>query len=332
MHVRSAFARLRGPSPLPIDPAPGASGSQESPSSGPIWIVTPCKGRLSFVRQTLGRVMAHPEARCCMVDYSCPDRVGDWVEKEFAAEVRAGRLVVERLTDGPLFNKCRAHNAGAARARREGADFLCFLDADTLVEPGFHEFIRSQAARDRFLIAGLRQDGSDMPSMTGLLVVHGEAFQRVGGFDEAFAGWGGEDIELRLRLCLLGGLDFEDVPLSLVRPILHDDRLRSQFYQQADIVASNAANMARVHAKLTNEWRGRMVRNPASAQRLWFKHTWGGFSSWSEPTLPVHPAPFREQPAQLPERPRFEPPAALLDTNVRASRRLLAVVSRSRRV
>src|SRR5207244_1474021 len=125
---------------LPVKSAP-----VQPVAAGPIWIVTPCKGRLSFVRQTLGRVLAHPRACCCIVDYACPDRVGDWVESTFAKEVLSGRLVVERMTDGPLFNKSRAHNGGARRAIQEGAEYLCFLDADTLVEPGFFDFLRQRA-------------------------------------------------------------------------------------------------------------------------------------------------------------------------------------------
>jgi hypothetical protein len=267
--IRSGIAGLRGSRfarPEPEHPPEAVA------PRGPIWVVTPCKGRLRYLQQALGRVMAHPEVHCCIVDYSCPDRVGDWVEAEFASEVAAGRLVVERVPDQPVFNKCRAHNAGARRARRQGADFFCFLDADTLVEPGFYDHIRAQARGDRFLIAGLREDGSDQPSMTGLLVVRAEAFEQVGGFDEGFLGWGGEDIEFRLRLFLLGGLEVGEVPLSLVRPMEHDDQLRSRFYQERDIVTSNSHNMARIHGKFSGEWRGRMVRSPSSAERLWFKH------------------------------------------------------------
>jgi hypothetical protein len=285
IRVRAALSRLRAFRQAEAEKreAPAPRPPEEQGPPGPIWVVTPCKGRLTFVQQTLGRVMAHPDARCCIVDYRCPDHVGDWVEREFAGLVAAGRLVVERVDEGPLFNKCRAHNAGARRARRAGAEYLCFLDADTLVEPGFYDFIRSKARRDRFQIAALREDGSDMPSMTGLLVVHGEAFEGVGGFDEAFASWGAEDIELRVRLCLIGGLDFDDVPLSLTRPIPHDDRLRTRFYAEHDLLSSNTANMARIHAKLHGEWRGRMRKSPSAAARLWFKHGWYPSTYWAEP-------------------------------------------------
>jgi N-terminal domain of galactosyltransferase len=179
-------------------------------------------------------------------------------------------MVVERVPNQQLFHKCKAHNAGAHRALSEGAEYLCFLDADTVVGPTFVEWIRSHVSRRSFLIAGKRADGSDLPSVTGLLVVHRDAFRQVGGFDESFRGWGGEDIEMRLRLFLLAGLDYVDVPLSLITPLAHADMLRTQFYAEDDIRASNRDNMRYLLRKVTVEWRGRCVRDLASASRLWY--------------------------------------------------------------
>jgi hypothetical protein len=179
-------------------------------------------------------------------------------------------MAVERVPNQRLFHKCKAHNAGAARALSEGAEYLCFLDADTVVGPAFFEWIRSHVARRSFLIAGKRADGSDLPCVTGLLVVHRDAFRQVGGFDESFRGWGGEDVEMRLRLFLLAGLDYVSVPLSLITPLAHGDALRSQFYAEDDIRASNRDNMRYLLRKIAVEWKGRCVRDVASASGLWY--------------------------------------------------------------
>jgi hypothetical protein len=227
-------------------------------------------GRLRFVQRTLPRVLEDPNARSCIVDHSCPEGTADWIERTFAEEVRRGRVLIERVEGQRFFNKCRAHNVGARRALHAGADYLCFLDADTLVEPGLWDFMRAQARPDRFLVAAAQSDGSPMPSLTGFLVVHGAAFERGGGFDEAFIGWGGEDLELRLRLHLVEGLDSGEVPLSLLRPIGHSNALRVQFQEDRNITRSHHGNIARILNKLQNDWIHRLKRDLSSARRLVF--------------------------------------------------------------
>jgi predicted glycosyltransferase involved in capsule biosynthesis len=207
----------------------------------------------------------------CLVDYSCPDHAGDWFSQRFAKEIAEGRACVERVTNQAWFSKTRAHNAGARRALREGAEYLCFLDADTIVEPGFWEHLIENARPKRFLIAGKERDGSDVPSMTGLLLVRGHEFDEVDGFDESFQGWGGEDIELRIRLYMVGGLDFGFVPTHLARPIPHDDSLRSQFYAVRNIMVSNRENMNRLRQRMAHEWLGHTHRDPAGAAQLWYR-------------------------------------------------------------
>jgi hypothetical protein len=141
--------------------------------------------------------------------------------------------------------------------------------------------------------------------VTGLLVVHRDAFRQVGGFDESFRGWGGEDIEMRLRLFLLAGLDYVDVPLSLITPLAHGDGLRTQFYAEGDIRASNRDNMRYLLRKVTVEWRGRCVRDLASASRLWY----GPARAAALQRTPAQRPPVKRMPA-IPRRPRSAGAAA----------------------
>src|SRR5678815_2665481 len=80
-----------------------------------LWVTVPCKGRLSFLQRTAPGWLDQPDVRYCLVDFDCPDRCGDWLERTFAAEVAAGRAVVERIGARPYFHKAAAHNAGARR-------------------------------------------------------------------------------------------------------------------------------------------------------------------------------------------------------------------------
>lgn len=235
-----------------------------------IWIIVTCKGRLDHLKQTAPLLLAGTGARYCLVDYDCPDRSGDWLEATFPDACQRGHVIVERVRDQECFNKSAAQNAGARRALDAGAGHLCFLDADTRVAEGFCSWIAGHIQPNRFLVASRQMDGSDLASLTGVLVVPGKAFRECGGYDESFLGWGAEDIELRLRLYLVHGLDHADIPLELLDPIQHDDELRTRFYPIADPRVSNHRNQKRIHAKIWRQWRGAWKKPVSSAERLWF--------------------------------------------------------------
>src|SRR5690349_6457847 len=124
-----------------------------------LWVVVPCKGRLSFLQQTTASVLSQRDVGYCLVDFDCPDRCADWLEEAFPDAVAAGRAVAARVEGRPYFNKSAAHNAGARRALAAGAAHLAFLDADTLCRPGFAAWLAPRLGPDHFWIAGAGADG-----------------------------------------------------------------------------------------------------------------------------------------------------------------------------
>jgi hypothetical protein len=123
-----------------------------------------------------------------------------------------------------MFNKSQAFNAGV---RESKSDILLLHDADIVV-PG--SYLRDISRRMqgrwhgmrplRFLFSLSQQDSTEfqksgMVSSSaevsevmqnfpgGSIVVRREVYHTIGGFDEDFVGWGGEDIEFldRLRTC-----------------------------------------------------------------------------------------------------------------------------------
>lgn len=242
----------------------------QPPTTAPkLWVVTPCMGRLSFLRRSAPLVLEHGSVKLCVVDYSCPERCGAWLEETFPEAVRSGRCVVERVTSRNVFNKSAAHNAGARRAIAGGADYLCFLDADTMIAPGFFDWLLPRLEQAQFLIAA-RSGDYDVPSLTGLLVVSATKFAESEGFDESFLGWGSEDIEMRLRLHVLHRLAYGDVPLSFVRALPHGDALRSSHYEEKDIQRSDQRNFSRMLQKL-QVWRRERSFDRDRAGRLFYK-------------------------------------------------------------
>src|SRR5262245_41343728 len=92
--------------------------------------VTVSMGRLSFLQQTLGRMVNQPDSRTVVVDYSCPDRTGDWVESNYPD------VAVVRMPGHSTFQPAVARNAGA---RADGTTWLCFIDADVILDENFAE-------------------------------------------------------------------------------------------------------------------------------------------------------------------------------------------------
>jgi hypothetical protein len=206
--------------------------------------------RLASLKETLPVVLRNMSSGYCLVDYSCPSASGKWVTQEHAMHCTEGRLVVTRVPGQSTFHKTRALNAGARRALENGADYLCFLDADTLTDESFGDWVLSVIAPNRFLVC-LRSR-----SLFGFLVVPSHDFVRLGGFDEAIRNYGGEDIEMRMRLYLLGGLEYVNAPTHLLRTVNHAERLRTLHYDVSDRQISNAKNLTYVKTRI-REWTGR---------------------------------------------------------------------------
>lgn len=225
------------------------SGGTDEERAPKVWVIVTCMGRLSFLKRTLPSVLAAVDATYCLVDYSCPERSGDWVRREYAEECRTGRIELVKSEGHATFHKAAALNVGAARAIRRGAEYLCFLDADTLVFPTLGAFIHANLEPRRFLVALHGR------SLFGFLVVPAREFEAQGGFDESIVGYGGEDIEMRLRLHLVAGLSYVDAPLHSLHGIHHRPALRTAHYAERNVEVSNAANLSYVRERVRT-WTG----------------------------------------------------------------------------
>jgi GT2 family glycosyltransferase len=153
-----------------------------------------------------------------------------------------------------LFNKSWAVNVGVVHAATP-ANLLCLLDGDILVDRGF--VARNVA---RFQVPGtqghwpfrdvlfldepssrsavharcvLGRDAVDLGELRGVfqrrapgccLWLRETLFRRIGGMDERFEGWGGEDNDLVWRAELYGGLDRHPDPLVHLDHVRAPDR------------------------------------------------------------------------------------------------------------
>ncbi|MGV9326617.1 galactosyltransferase-related protein [Streptosporangium sandarakinum] len=147
------------------------------------------------------------------------------------------------------FNKSWAVNVGVRRSR-SAPGALCVLDADILADDRFVSrnlarferpelaaflpyrgmFCLDDPSSDAAIRARVQRGEPDVPvdAVRALVLreppgaclwVRSETFHRVGGFDERFQGWGGEDDDVVARLAAAGRLErFDDPLLHLSHP------------------------------------------------------------------------------------------------------------------
>lgn len=205
----------------------------------PVAFVTTCKGRLHHIKQTLPTLVAQSPAEIILVDYGCPDNTGDWVEANFPS------VKVIRINDDPGFCLPRARNIGAANS---SAAWLCFIDADIKIKAGWLTWMQANLQNHHFYRAS-REHGKQLQEIAGTFICTREDFNAIGGYDEAFRGWGGEDIDLYARLPLQSQAQADYYPHAFVEPINHADAERTTFHAIKNIQIQSLINSCYVKAK-----------------------------------------------------------------------------------
>jgi glycosyltransferase involved in cell wall biosynthesis len=182
--------------------------------------ITTCMGRLAHLRETLPRIAGQPGVECVVVDYACPDHAGDWVEATFP-QVR-----VVRVEGETLFNRSRARNLGAAAAQ---TPWLGFFDADLRIDAGFSAAVLPLLKPGHYFRPAPVTDQTH-----GALIVSRSDFEAMGGYDETYAGWGSEDIDI-VEALKFEGVKSANFPGALLDEIPHSNELRSKFQKVQDL-------------------------------------------------------------------------------------------------
>lgn len=203
--------------------------------SDPVTAIVTCKGRLDHVVRCWPswREQTGVRFRFVLVDYGCPDGAFDW-----AQSVGDPRLYAIRVDEGAeFFNLSRARNFGAVATPDP---IVVFVDADVVLQNYFLDAatyaIRENAAAVTY------------PNWTragrGICAVHAEAFRAVRGYDEAFEGWGAEDVDFVGRVENIARS--QKFGAQAFRILEHDDSARTEFYRIKDKEESNRKNQQRM--------------------------------------------------------------------------------------
>ena len=204
-----------------------------------IAFVTVCKGRLHHIRQTLPRLVEQVPDEIVVVDYDCPQGVGAWVQAHHPS------VRVVHVHDEQGFCLSRGRNEGA---RSTTAPWICFIDADVLIEPGWVDWMRSNLRGTTFYRQS-RSGGQGDSGCYGTVICPRSGFETVQGYDEIFRGWGGEDDDLYDRLRWSGHAE-DAYPAEFVRSIPHDDSERVAFHAVKSKVDQHVINRFYRSAKM----------------------------------------------------------------------------------
>ncbi len=185
--------------------------------------VTTCKGRLHHLQQTLPSLMRTRCTEIIVVDYQCPDHTADWVAAHYPG------IKVIRVTDDAGFCLPRARNIGAAQVK---SPWIVFIDADVSVNEGWDDWLEANVTPGSTYRLGA-VNGKINPEAFGTFICEKAAFERIGGYDESFIGWGGEDIDFYRRLAAT--MRKGEYPGTLVSAISHGDEERTKFTEIKNI-------------------------------------------------------------------------------------------------
>lgn len=257
-----------------------------------IAFVTTSRGRLHHIRETLPLTVAQGADEVIVVDYSCPDHTGDWVEVNFPD------VKVIRVEGQDEFNAPLARNAGVAAT---SAEWIVLIDGDVRSKPEWMPWMQANLEPGNYYMAAPVGSVRD-PETYGTIICRREDFDAVGGYDEVIRGWGGEDGELYQALSRRG-LKARDYPSEFVSAIPHDNELRAGWAglrnMDEKVVANNVYIAAKQRAmqvygadKLPVEFRRQLMEGTLSTLKQWFE---GGATG----TLPIRYTFSRSRPSDF---------------------------------
>jgi glycosyltransferase involved in cell wall biosynthesis len=196
---------------------------------------TTCMGRTHHLKQTLlqnieDNLGKGPDVEFIVLDYGSKDGLKDWIlnDPALAPHLTSGVLKYARNPEPEHFRVAHAKNMAHRLAT---GDVVCNLDADNYLGSGFAAHLAAVFSKDRHALVApsmplSRATPDEHKGFIGRIALARESFIRLGGYDEQFRGWGGEDTDLVIRALALGlkARPFDDREFIRVIPHAHTER------------------------------------------------------------------------------------------------------------
>lgn len=177
-----------------------------------ICFVTSSMGRLAHIKKSLPFIISQPFSKTVVVDYSCPDKTGNWVKENYP------ECSVVKVPGEKYFCLTKARNAAIPEINKLDCEWLCFVDADTIVSENFVEKIQKLLEESTFITG--YNIYNKVKGLGGLLIVSKKDFLKVDGYDEAITGYGTNASEMRLRL-YFNDVSYKILPEGMAHHIDH---------------------------------------------------------------------------------------------------------------
>lgn len=148
------------------------------------------------------------EVEFVVLNYGDQDGMHEWMttDSQIQEEIEAGRIVYAR-TDQPVFRMAHAKNMVH---RLASGDVVCNVDADNFTGPGFAAALADLFAREPNIVINpaystlRKHDDTDRHGVFGRIAMTRKNYELLGGYDESYKGWGGEDTNITRRARMLG--------------------------------------------------------------------------------------------------------------------------------
>ena len=195
-----------------------------------ITFVVPVMGRFEHLKRTLPPLAKQPQAEIIVVDYSCPQNSGNWVEEpsQSWSNVRVARYPGQKH-----FNLSRARNIGSRMCQTK---YIAFIDADMILAERFTEAIKPALDERYFIRFSQWRSGH-----SGFLICWYAAFLYAGGYPAKTGGLGysGPDMEgygfddgyMKMALEKIG-VQERSISIELAQHLDHHQPSRVQHYSE----------------------------------------------------------------------------------------------------
>ena len=199
---------------------------------------TTCMGRAHHLKQTLPQnIRDNPstngvEVEFVVLNYNSHDDLHEWMttDPEMVDGIRSGLIKYARTTEPKFFHTAHAKNM-AHRLSSDDVDIVCNLDSDNFLGKGFSLFLAKVFREYPDSIINPSHKVSrffpaDERGFLGRIALSRKTFMLLGGYDESFKGWGGEDNNLVRRAKGYGLRHYRFQEMSFLKIIAHDNLLR----------------------------------------------------------------------------------------------------------